>query len=123
MDVQKDLVMGVVVRFVSVDVEERRRREVVLSIREELSMMFVFGVKWDEYYMIRRSTSSHIASAHVECGESRLQGIYDVTMVSVCDERAHCLIQCASTISNVFIGSLPCIGTWCVLRVVSYLIM
>lgn len=37
MVVLKDLIIGVVgMRFVSVDVERRRRRDVVLSIREEL---------------------------------------------------------------------------------------
>ena len=36
MTVLKVLVMGTEVRFVNVDVERRRRRDVVLSIREEL---------------------------------------------------------------------------------------
>jgi hypothetical protein len=57
-DVEKGFVMivGVAVRFVSVD--KRRRRDVVLSI-EELGVMYMFDVNLDGYFMLRRSTSHH----------------------------------------------------------------
>ena len=69
MEVDKDLVMvGVVVRFVSVDVDRRSIRDVVLSI-EVVCVMYMF--RWQVIWLlygVSFNTASHIASARVRDG-------------------------------------------------------
>ena len=60
--------VSVVVRFVSVDVDKRRSRDVVLSI-EVVCVMYMF--RWQVIWLlygVSFNTASHIASARVRDG-------------------------------------------------------
>lgn len=65
MVVLKDLVTVTGLRFVNVDVERRRRRDVVLSIREELVEMdgFQGRVRWGLYGTLLLHHGIHRVSA------------------------------------------------------------
>jgi len=91
--VLKDLVTVTGLRFVNVDVERRRRRDVVWSIREELVWNeWILGSSEMGDYMARCfCITVYIASARVRCGGPRLRGMHDVTIALPHDVRGDCL--------------------------------